>query len=166
MQSPAGGAVCLFPSILLSSGSVLSSKPKEAGKFLHRPYVVSVWFGPLPGRLICECAQLQCTRRPNHRAVFCFSTGYTCPKSRVVSCCRLRFVWLLEDCTLQINQRVQLCVLRTCGSWKVTKLIFFSFGGRGQLYKIVFPSKWAFSVFTSVIISQSVSPRMILGIQH
>lgn len=66
--------------------------------FTQAPRSHCVWFSTPrpPGRLICECVELQCTRRPNHRAVFCFSTGYTCPKSRVHSCCRLWVCFTFE----------------------------------------------------------------------
>lgn len=120
---------------------------KRLGGFYTGP-TLSICVVQPPPRLICECAECQCTRPPNHREVFCFSTGYTCPKSRVPACCRLWFVLLLKDCTLQINQRVQLCALRISSCRKVTKLIFVSSGGRGQSHKIIFPSEGAFSTST------------------
>ena len=48
-----------------------------------------------------------------------------------------------------------LCVLRTFGGRKAMKLVFFSLGAKGQLYKIIQSSlsKWAFSTFLLVGIS-------------
>lgn len=110
MQSPAGGVACPFPAL----DQLCLPNPKRLGGFYTDPMLSMCVVWPLPDRLICECAELQCARRPNHRAVFCFSTGYTCPKGRLQSCCRLQFVLLLKDRTLQINQSVQLCAFRTC----------------------------------------------------
>lgn len=90
-----GGRGCGLPfAQLWFSAVVYTQRGWEV--FTQAPRSHCVWFSTPPGRLICECVELQCTRRPNHRAVFCFSTGYTCPKSRVHSCCRLRVCLTFE----------------------------------------------------------------------
>lgn len=61
VQSQAGGVAHTCLSLLLNSGSALSSKPKEAGKFFTKAPGLCVWLSPLPDRLICECAELQRT---------------------------------------------------------------------------------------------------------
>ena len=158
MPSAEPGGWCGPPSASawLSSLSVWPPQPRDAGRFLHRPQAADeCGTGPsLAGWFVNVLNSRTLGRLTTERGVL-FLYRIHLPKEQR---CLLLLALVCFTFERLHPPDKPLCVLRTFGGWKAMKLVFFSLGAKGQLYKIVSPSKWAFSTFLLVGISQG-TPR-------
>lgn len=158
MQSLECGVGLPLPSVLLSSLLLWPTQPREARRFLHRPQAVDEC-GTAPslaGWFVNVLNSRTLGGLTTERGVLFLYRIHLPQKQRSL---------MLQALVCFTFERLHppdkpLCALRTFGGWKAMKLLFFSSGAKGQLYKTVFPSKWTFSTFLLVGISQG-TPRGI-----
>lgn len=155
MQSLEGGLGLPLPSVWLSSLSSWPTQPREARRFSHWPQAVdeSGTAPSLAGWFVNVLNSRTLGGLTTERCLFLYRIHL--PKKQ-----RSLMLQALVCLTFERLRPPDkpLCARRTFRGWKAMKLIFFSLGAKGQLYKIVFPSKWAFSTFLLVGISQG-TPR-------